>query len=130
MPFTFAHPAAILPFRSRIFNLSGLILGSMAPDIIYFVLFSPSSNLGHTFWGALFFNLPMCFILNYLFYKYIQEIFIYTLPGFISVRYMYMIDSKNILSNKTETIRFSYSCFMGMGTHILWDAFTHKTGFL
>ncbi|WP_265588881.1 DUF4184 family protein [Terrisporobacter petrolearius] len=54
--------------RSKYFNFSGLILGSMAPNLIYFVLFSPSSNLGHTFWGFLLFNLPMCFLLNYLFY--------------------------------------------------------------
>lgn len=129
MPFTFAHPSIILPFKSKAFNLSGLIFGSMAPDIIYFVLFSPSSNLGHTFWGSVLFNLPMCFVLNYLFYKYIQELFICTLPGFISVKYMYMIKNKNVISNKIDVFRFSYSCLFGMGTHILWDAFTHKTGF-
>ncbi|WP_419727658.1 DUF4184 family protein [Terrisporobacter petrolearius] len=68
----------------------------MAPDLIYFVLFSPSSNLGHRFWGFLLFNLPMCFLLNYLIYKYIQELFICTLPNFISKKYMYIIKNKSI----------------------------------
>lgn len=129
MPFTFAHPSVVLPLNSKYFNLSGLILGSIAPDIIYFVLFSPSSNLGHTFLGFILFNLPMCFILNYLFYKYIQELFILTLPNFISSRYLYMIKNKNILSNKADILKFLYSCLIGMSTHVLWDAFTHKTGF-
>lgn len=118
MPFTLAHPSIVLPFKSRYFDLTGLILGSMAPDMIYFVLFSPSSNVGHTLWGSILFNLPMCFLLNYLFYKYILDVFIYTLPNFISSRYMYMTKNKNILSNKNDIIKFTYSCLIGMSTHV------------
>lgn len=129
MPFTLAHPSIVLPFKSRYFDLTGLILGSMAPDMIYFVLFSPSSNVGHTLWGSILFNLPMCFLLNYLFYKYILDVFIYTLPNFISSRYMYMTKNKNILSNKNYIIKFTYSCLIGMSTHVFWDAFTHKYGY-
>lgn len=129
MPFTFAHPSIVLPLKSKYFNFSGLILGSMAPDLIYFVLFSPSSNLGHRFWGFLLFNLPMCFLLNYLFYKYIQELFICTLPNFISKKYMYIIKNKNMLLNKRDILIFTYSCLIGMVTHVLWDGFTHNTGF-
>lgn len=129
MPFTFAHPSIVLPLKSKYFNLSGLILGAMAPDIIYFVLFSPSSNLGHTLWGSILFNLPMCFLLNYLFYKYIQELFIFTLPRFISERYMYMTRNKNLLYDKNDILKFTYSCLVGMATHVFWDAFTHSSGF-
>lgn len=128
MPFTLAHPSIVLPFKSRYLNMT-LILGSMAPDIIYFVLFSPSSTLGHSFWGSILFNLPICFLLNYLFYKYIQDVFIYTLPNFISSRYMYLSKNKNIIPNKIDTIIFTYSCLIGMGTHVFWDAFTHKEGY-
>ena len=40
MPWTFAHPAAILPLRSlcpRWLSFPALILGAMAPDISYYV---------------------------------------------------------------------------------------------
>lgn len=129
MPFTLAHPSIVLPLRSKYFNLSGLILGAMAPDLIYFVLFSPSSNLGHTLWGSVLFNLPMCFLLNYLFYKYMQELFIFTLPKFISERYVYMTKNKNLLYGKNDILKFTYSCLVGMATHVFWDAFTHSSGF-
>jgi hypothetical protein len=129
MPFTFAHPSAILPLKNKSFNLSGLILGSMAPDFIYFILFNPSSNIGHTFLGFVLFNLPICFLLNYIFYKYIQELFIVSMPTFISTRYIYLVQNKNQLSNRKDILRFIYSCLIGMLTHIFWDAFTHKTGF-
>jgi hypothetical protein len=39
MPATFAHPAAVLPFRffgARWFNFTALVIGSMAPDAGYF----------------------------------------------------------------------------------------------
>ena len=39
MPWTFAHPAAVLPFRrivGRQLPLLGLVVGSMAPDMGYF----------------------------------------------------------------------------------------------
>ncbi len=41
MPFTFAHPAAVLPFmkkQSKYISVTALILGSMAPDFEYFYI--------------------------------------------------------------------------------------------
>jgi hypothetical protein len=38
MPFTLAHPAAILPLRGwRYLRTAPLILGAMAPDLPYFL---------------------------------------------------------------------------------------------
>ena len=36
MPFTLAHPAAILPLRSRYLHTMPLILGAMTPDLPYY----------------------------------------------------------------------------------------------
>ncbi|MVO76193.1 DUF4184 family protein, partial [Paeniclostridium sordellii] len=80
MPFTLAHPAAVIFTKNKYFNLMGLILGSMAPDFIYFILFNPISNLGHTFLGFLFLNLPLCYLLNYLINNFIKVPFILNLP--------------------------------------------------
>lgn len=129
MPFTLSHPAAVIFSKNKLLNLGGLILGSMAPDFIYFILFSPSSNLGHTLWGFIILNLPICFLLNFLFHKYIQKIFLLTLPNFISKRYLYLINRKNEIKNIRSFIIFSYSCLIGMLTHVFWDAFTHNSGF-
>lgn len=129
MPFTFSHPAIVLPFKNKYLNFSGLILGSMAPDFIYFVLFSPSSNIGHEFLGFFFFNLPMCFLINYVFYKYIQKVLILSMPNFILNKYMYLTKLKNTLPSKKEKLKFAISCLIGMITHVFWDSFTHISGF-
>lgn len=129
MPFTFAHASAVLPIKSKKFDLSALILGSMAPDFIYFILFNPSSNFGHSYAGFILFNLPMCLLINYLFYRYIQETFIYSMPKCISDRYMYMTMYKNKICNAMDFWKFTYSALIGMLTHVFWDSFTHSTGF-
>lgn len=129
MPFTLAHPAVVIFSKNKNFNLLGLILGSMAPDFIYFLLFNPSSNLGHTILGFVIFNLPICFLLNYLILKFIKNPFIINLPSKICNYYTYLINYDFNFKSPKDIFVFTYSCIVGMLTHIIWDAFTHKTGY-
>lgn len=129
MPFTLTHPALVVFNKNKNFNLLALILGSMAPDFIYFILFNPSSNLGHTLNGFVFINLPLCFLLSYILTKIIKYPFISNLPFGLSKYYTYLLDDKNKSINLKSFIVFIYSCLIGMLTHVFWDAFTHKTGF-
>ncbi|WP_170074562.1 DUF4184 family protein [Paraclostridium dentum] len=129
MPFTLAHPAVVIFSKNKNFNLLGLILGSMAPDFIYFLLFNPSSNLGHTLLGFIILNLPICFLLNYLILKFIKNPFIINLPYKICNYYTYLINYDFNFKSPKDIFVFTYSCIVGMLTHIIWDAFTHKTGY-
>ncbi|WP_270670608.1 DUF4184 family protein [Paraclostridium bifermentans] len=129
MPFTLAHPAVVIFSKNKNFNLLGLILGSMAPDFIYFLLFNPISNLGHTLLGFIILNLPICFLLNYLILKFIKNPFIINLPSKICNYYTYLINYDFNFKSPKDIFVFVYSCIVGMLTHIIWDAFTHKTGY-
>lgn len=129
MPFTLAHPAVVIFSKNKNFNLLGLILGSMSPDFIYFLLFNPSSNSGHTLLGFVILNLPICFLLNYLILKFIKNPFIINLPSKICNYYTYLINYNFNFKSTKDIFIFTYSCIVGMLTHIIWDAFTHKTGY-
>ncbi|OSB12003.1 membrane-spanning protein [Paraclostridium bifermentans] len=129
MPFTLAHPALVIFSKNKNFNLLGLILSSMAPDFIYFLLFNPSSNLGHTILGFVILNLPVCFLLNYLILKFIKNPFIINLPSKICNYYTYLINYDFNFKSTKDIFVFTHSCIVGMLTHIIWDAFTHKTGY-
>lgn len=129
MPFTLAHPSIIIFCKNRYLNLMGFILGSMSPDFIYFLCFNPSSNFGHTVLGFIFFNLPLCTLLNFLIFRYVKTIFILSLPNFLLNRYSYLIYSSNKLDNLKNFFMFIYSTLFGMLTHVFWDAFTHESGF-
>jgi hypothetical protein len=126
MPFTFAHPAAVLPFvrYKKYFHIPAMVLGSMAPDFEYFLRGVPVGLYGHTFWGALLFDLPLAAIV-WLIGRYIvfEPVTPY-LPGFLRIA----------SAGKTERFRplsaliFIYSALAGIFTHIAWDSFTHLNG--
>lgn len=134
MPFTFSHPAIVLPINkkfSRYVDLTGLVLGSMAPDFEYFLRFKPLGTIGHNLVGFIFLNLPLCFILAYIYHYIIKDIFILCLPRPLDNWYEYLRQSKSpwILKNLKSIFIFIYSSLLGMLTHVLWDAFTHESGF-
>jgi Domain of unknown function (DUF4184) len=56
MPFTLAHPIAAYPLwqlsRKRL-NLLGLMVGTIVPDLAYFLALRPIESFGHTLPGAL-----------------------------------------------------------------------------
>jgi hypothetical protein len=61
MPATFAHPAAVLPFRGfdRWFNFAALVIGSVMPDFAYFIRRFDVATYAHTLSGTVFFCVPV-----------------------------------------------------------------------
>ena len=63
MPFTFAHPAAILPLRrSRFLQTVPLIIGSLVPDVPYYFPGRLMTRIfldTHTLHGSIFICLPL-----------------------------------------------------------------------
>lgn len=129
VPFTFAHPAAVVPFIKRQnMNATALVLGSMAPDFEYFVRFQPVGLFGHNLGGFLYFNLPLCFLIFYTFHKVVKKPFIACLPHpFDDWFWNFAVREWNLNSIRSVWI-FTYSALLGMVTHVLWDSFTHQTG--
>lgn len=132
MPFTFAHPAAVLPFakkHSKHISVTALILGSMAPDFEYFLHFRPYGVIGHTWLGFLYLNLPLVFLIAYIYHYILKKPFITHLPKPFAGYYSYAIDERWGQHTWKEFFVFCYSALFGMLTHVVWDAFTHNTGY-
>lgn len=127
MPFTLAHPAAVLPLaRCQKCHLPALILGSLSPDFVYFLGGRAAFSIGHTFWGALLINLPLCFVF-YLIYKIIwRDVLRDYLPTIINIAPRHPAFSGSL---NARFWRFGTSAIIGMITHIFLDAFTHQTGY-
>lgn len=116
MPLTFAHPAIAIPFaHTRSLHFTAFVIGTMAPDFEYFLRGYPFGTIGHTWFGMLWLNLPLCFI-TYVVWQYIQP----TLYHYCAIA--------NTTLPFTMTF-FVRSALLGMITHILWDSFTHRSGF-
>lgn len=82
MPLTFAHPAAILPFsrKSKFIHFPALVLGSMAPDFEYFLRGQPAGEIGHTFAGFVWFNLPLVILTYFIYQLFVHETLFNHLP--------------------------------------------------
>lgn len=132
MPFTFSHPAIILPLNKKFnkyFDITALVLGSMAPDFEYFLHSRPFGKMGHTPLGFLILNLPVCFIVAYVFHKFIKRDLILSMRSPVDKWYFqYATNNWNLHCFK-DIIIFIYSCLIGMISHVLWDSFTHINGY-
>lgn len=131
MPFTFAHPVAILPFmtnKKKYCNITALFVGSMAPDFEYFIHFIPYQLHGHTILGQLYYNLPLVIIVSYIYHMILKKPIIDNLPSPYCTYYGYMAHKEWGITSVRSFFVFVYSALLGMFTHLLWDSFTHRDG--
>jgi hypothetical protein len=127
MPFTLSHAAAVIPFARRGLVFSALAVGSMAPDFVYFSKWPPSSIFSHSIPGVFFYCVPAGLIVLWLFHFVVKRPMASLLP----------------LSHQRRLVpwmnRFSFGPFrhffliivsliIGGFTHIIWDSFTHPSG--
>lgn len=132
MPFTFAHPLAVLPLgikKIKYFDLTALIIGSMAPDFEYFIHFKPYQLYGHTLLGQLYYNLPLVIIVSLIYHYILKESIIINLPFPYCARYYNLVKQKWRINSIRRFIIVAYSALIGMITHLIWDSFTHIKGF-
>jgi hypothetical protein len=132
MPFTFAHPAIILPLTylpRKWFSLTGLVIGSLTPDFEYFLRMRVKSNYSHTLEGIIWFDLPLGLLLAFTFHNIVRNSLFDNLPIFLKSRFLIY---KQFYWN-----RFFYknwlvviiSILIGTASHLFWDSFTHNHGY-
>ena len=130
MPFTFCHPAIILPLsKSQKLSTSALIFGSTAPDFEYFLRMDMIRTHSHDFWAMFYFNLPLTLGLFFIFQSIVKVPLINNLPHFLFSRFSRFIITKPNYTTVTSIFWICLSAIIGIFSHLLWDSFTHKEGF-
>lgn len=130
MPFTLAHPAAVLPLRRFAPGaLVALLVGSMVPDTPYFL----PSRLGgwgwltHSLRGSLLVDVPLgCAAV--LFLCLLRR----PLTVLLGTRTRELVrDSLDALAGTPRHwLLAPPAVLLGAWTHIGWDSFTHSTGWM
>ena len=124
VPFTLAHAAAAYPFRRSRLILSALIIGTFAPDLEFFLRFTPKGRFGHTVPGIFLFSLPVAFGVYCLFHAFVKEPLAALLPRVVRERISIGANPVS-LRRPLELIQVLVSILAGAATHVLWDSFTH-----
>lgn len=134
MPFTLSHPAVaafLKPwFKRGHLSVTGIVIGSMAPDFEYFLHMKMLGEFGHTFFGVFLLDLPIAILVALLFHLYIRDVLIENLPYGLSRRFWGFRHKPWWNGTKQQSVVILISILIGILTHIVWDAFTHKTGFM
>jgi hypothetical protein len=129
MPFTFSHPAIVLPFnRVKGLSITGMIAGSVSPDFEYFIRMSDKRIYTHTWSGLLWFDVPLALLLAYIFHNLIRNHIIQNAPVFFQLRLRYFEYFQWNTYFKKYWISITFSTVFGIASHLLWDGFTHENG--
>ncbi|MEO8860018.1 MAG: DUF4184 family protein [Ginsengibacter sp.] len=132
MPFTFSHPAIVLPatyLNKKWYSLTALIAGSMIPDFEYFIRMRDRSKYSHTWTGLLWFDIPLALLVIFIFHNVVRNALIDHLPFSLNVRLSKFEEfnwNKYFQDNKIVVL---VSLIVGITSHLLWDDFTHESGF-
>lgn len=133
MPFTLSHVVAVLPFYRKFknhFSISGLMMGSMAPDFEFFIRNTLYGIWGHTLLGMFWFDIPISILLCYVFHRWVRNTLITYGPKFIWNKFNNLIyfDWTNYL--KKNFLKVIISIFFGILTHFVWDNLTHEPNYV
>jgi hypothetical protein len=132
MPFTFSHPAIVLPLTflpKKWFSLTGLVIGSLSPDFEYFLRMKVQSNYSHTIAGLFWFDLPLGLLLAFIFHNIVRNRLFENLPIILKSRLLVFksFDWNNHFIKHWLIV--IVSLLVGTTSHIFWDSFTHEQGY-
>jgi hypothetical protein len=127
MPFTLAHPAAVLPLRRfcpRFFDFPALIIGSLSPDVGYCFGKLNIEKFSHGLAGSIEFCLPVGVVMLGFFYG-----FRYPMVEILPARYrdFFLPVCRHPIGSPLKVI---VSLLVGIWIHLFFDSFTHKHGWL
>lgn len=127
MPFTLSHAAAALPFRRFQLIPSALVIGTLAPDFEYFVLLIPMDRYGHTLIGVFLLTLPLAMLVLWTFHNFVKRPASMLLPDSIQRRLAKHLTEFHF-GGLRRLLLIVISILLGAASHLLWDSFTHRTG--
>jgi len=128
MPFTLAHPAAILPLRGvRYLRTVPLIIGALVPDLHYYLpwMFARFMADTHSFAGSLTTDLFSGYLILVVIWLLRRP-----LTALLSARarWLCLAALAPFSRDRREWMFAPLAIVLGIWTHLLWDAFTHSEG--
>lgn len=123
MPFTLAHPAAVLPLR-RWLSLPALVAGSVAPDVPYYLPLPGTAPHTHSVAALFGWNLLFGIALLAVFQLLVRPALASAPAG---LRARVTLPRWEIRSWRAPAV-LGGSIVAGAATHLAWDAFTQTDG--
>ncbi len=141
MPFTVSHIAAVLPagrfplLRDPLI-LSAFVIGSMSPDVPYFVPFASWTDnyawsyTSHAPLAGFLVNVPVTLSLVTLYWLVLAAPLRALAPNSVRARLPRNVLRPHLATPLRTATLLVLAAAIGSATHVFWDAFTHEGGFV
>jgi hypothetical protein len=133
VPFTPSHIAAALPFVRTPLPVAPLVIGTMAPDVPYYVPLGIPRDLTHSALGVPTVDLVITAVLVLLWYAALRAPIVDLAPAAVRQR----VGSAGLLGWRDRDRSWPAAVGLGVAaaligilTHLVWDAFTHRSSAL
>ncbi len=129
MPWTFAHPAAILPLRRycpRRLHFPALVIGSLTPDFGYYLRWLDLARLAHRFPDGLAVCVLSGLLLLAWFYALREPVCRLLPQPHRGALLGCIVRARAGAPNPLLTVVLSLA--LGAATHMAWDGLTHRGG--
>ena len=124
MPFTGSHIAAVLPLaRSAWLVPSALVIGSMVPDLPYYLPLPVEATLTHSIVGVLGVDVVLGLVALALWHGLLARFLIAISPARLRERLPPPTRQRQWSAGRAAML--VVSLVVGALTHVLWDSFTH-----
>ncbi len=131
MPFTPAHAAAVLPLMRWLGAASvpsALVIGSMAPDFVFFHADMGRRHETHSLRGLFSYCLPVGIVVYLLFHAVLARPLVALAPPGVESRVRPLV-GKPLPRSLKHWLAVAFCLLVGGVTHLVWDGFTHENDF-
>src|SRR6185437_11609588 len=128
MPFTFAHPAAVLPLRRfKTLHIAALMVGSITPDLPYYVpaRYGRIMVESHSAFGAIWPDIPIGLVTLLVGFLLRRPLTLLMSPR---ARALCLQSMERFRERPADWLWAPLAIYIGVWAHILWDAVTHDNG--
>lgn len=129
MPFTLSHIAVAAPLARRGLILSAVVVGSMAPDFLYYLRLTTRSAWGHSLEGICLFTLPVALLVLWGFHAFVKRPLLRLVP-WAHRRRLLPYAGPFAFWPPRRFLLILVSVLTGIATHLALDSFTHDYGLL
>lgn len=126
MPFTLAHPIAVVPLRRMGLGLEALAIGAMVPDLVLFARLPVGYALTHSPIGILTVDLVLGVLLLMIWTVLLRAPLTDAMP--LWARERLPAPPPMRMPGPMPVLAAAAGVVIGAITHVLWDSFTHGYG--
>lgn len=121
MPFTLAHPAAVLLLRRTTFPVAAMVSGTMSPDLpVFFNAYGWPYNFTHSALGVVTIDLVVGMLAVAIWSTFLRDPLVDVLPTSLRER----LDPRARYHRQQWRLAVP-AVVAGSTTHVVWDLFTH-----